>query len=105
VVIAMQADMFWGDLNRQSGFTRTVATLSAEGEAFARPVLVIYGDSHRLLIDQPFQGAEGGRVDTMTALQVPGDADVHAVEVLVDPSRPGVFGFVPVIVPENLRTR
>ncbi|SDE69364.1 hypothetical protein [Rhodospira trueperi] len=105
VVIAMQADMFWGDLNSSSGFTRTVETLQAEGEAFAKPVLLVYGDSHQLEIDQPFRGEGGGRIDTMTALQVHGAGDVHAVRVLVDPDLPGVFGYVPVYEPENLRTR
>jgi hypothetical protein len=97
--------MFWGDLNRSSGFTRTVRTLEAAGEAFARPVLLVYGDSHALEIHQPFRRAEGGRLDTMTALQVPGAAEVQAVRVVVDPASPGVFGFVPVIVEENLGGR
>jgi len=105
VVIAMQADMFWGDLNRSSGFTRTVKTLQTEGEAFAKPVLLVYGDSHKLEIDQPFRGEGGGRIDTMTALQVHGAGDVHAIRVVVDPEVPGVFGFVPVYEPKNLRTR
>jgi hypothetical protein len=36
-------------------------------------------------------------------LMVYGQNDVHAVRVIVDPDSPGVFGFVPLIVPENLR--
>jgi hypothetical protein len=31
-----------------------------------------------------------------------GDGDVHAIRVLVDPDSAGVFGFVPLIIPENL---
>jgi hypothetical protein len=34
-------------------------------------------------------------------LQLPGDHLVHAVRILVDPDMPGVFGFIPLIVPEN----
>ena len=30
-----------------------------------------------------------------------GETLVHAVRVLVDPDSPGVFGFIPLIVPEN----
>jgi len=105
VVIALHADMFYGPLNRSSGFTTTVNTLVEEGQAFAKPVLVIYGDSHRLLIDQPFKDEDGQLVDTMTALQVHGAADVHAVAVVADPALPGVFGFAPLYEPENLRHR
>jgi len=105
VVLAMQADMFWDKPNRQSGFGTTLKTLQAEMEAFAKPVLLVYGDSHELEIDQPFMTSEGARMDTAYALQVPGSADVHGVRVTVDPATPGVFGFVPVIVPENLRVK
>lgn len=105
VVIAMQADMFWADPSRSNGYVTTIQTLQSEGEAFGKPVLVIYGDSHQLEIDQPFRTADRVRLDTMTALQVPGAADVQAVRVTIDPASPGVFGFIPVIEPENLRNR
>ncbi|MQX35650.1 hypothetical protein [Roseospira navarrensis] len=105
VVLAMQADMFGGKVNRQSGFGPTLKTLQAEMEAFAKPVLLVYGDSHELELDQPFMTREGARMDTAYALQVPGAGDVHGVRVTVDTSMPGVFGFMPVIVPENLRVK
>ena len=35
-------------------------------------------------------------------LQVMGETEVQAVRVIVDPDMPGVFGFVPLIVPENV---
>lgn len=28
--------------------------------------------------------------------------DVHAIRVIVDPDSAGVFGFVPMIIPENI---
>jgi hypothetical protein len=38
----------------------------------------------------------------VTRLQVMGAGEVQAVRVLVDPTDPAVFGFMPLIVPENV---
>jgi hypothetical protein len=37
----------------------------------------------------------------ITRLEVYGDEQVQAVRITVDPSDPAVFGFMPIIVPEN----
>ncbi len=31
-----------------------------------------------------------------------GEGEIHAVRIMVDPADPAVFGFRPLIVPENL---
>lgn len=108
VVVAFQADLFYGApfLNTELGLRDTVNTLAAEAKAYGKPVLLIHGDSHVLIIDRPLTeaGANAGLGQTIgsatlknvTRLQVMGESDVGAVEVTVDPATPGVFGFRPV---------
>ncbi len=104
MVIALQADMWDSTIPRdpaKSGFTRTLANLTAQGLAFGRPVLLIHGDSHRLVIDQPLRDVRGRTVRNVTRLQVMGDREVHAVRVTVDAMLPGLFACAPFLVPEN----
>jgi hypothetical protein len=63
-------------------------------------VLVVHGDHHALELES-FKDTALRPVPNTFRLQVPGDELVHAVRILVDPDTPGVFGFVPLIVPEN----
>ena len=85
---------------------RESPTLAAEAKAYGKPVLLIQGDSHTLIIDSPL--TEAGAITfpaanlsspplrQVTRLQVMGEAEVGAVEVTVDTATPGVFGFRPV---------
>jgi hypothetical protein len=107
VVLNFQADMFFtsnsvfalpagaGDnAYAKSGFLKTLAALSLESAAFAKPVLLIHGDSHVLIIDQPLVDAKGVLLENVTRLEVPAGAGrVHAVEVSVDPKSINTFGF------------
>ncbi len=108
VVVAFQADVFYGApfLLTDIGLRDTVNTLAAEAKAYGKPVLLIHGDSHVLIIDRPLTeaGANTGIGQTIasptlknvTRLQVMGESDVGAVEVTVDTNTPGVFGFRPI---------
>jgi hypothetical protein len=107
VVINLHADMFFttnstfalptgaGDNPyAKAGFAKTLAALSVESAAFAKPVLLIHGDSHVLIIDQPLTDAKGALLENVTRLEVPAGAGrVHAVEVSVDPKSVNAFGF------------
>ena len=53
----------------------------------------------------PFLGTNLKAVPQVTRLQVMGARQVHAVRVLVDPDSPGVFGFAPFVVPENMQKK
>jgi len=55
-------------------------------------VLVIHGDSHQTKIDHPFK-IERKVVDNITRLIVPGEQDMRAVKVRVDPMATQAFGF------------
>jgi hypothetical protein len=107
VVLNFQADMFFtsssvfalptgaGDnAYAKAGFAKTLAALSTEAAAFAKPVLLIHGDSHVLIIDQPLLDPKGALLENVTRLEVPAGAGrVHAVEVSVDPKSVNTFGF------------
>ncbi|WP_460554474.1 metallophosphoesterase [Hymenobacter daeguensis] len=97
VVLFTQADMFspLKSAKDADGFTEILAALSRHAVAFGRPVLLVNGDSHRLIIDKPFMNpaAPGQVLRNFTRLQVPGEADVGAVRVTVDPAQPALFQF------------
>lgn len=110
IVLAIHANVFeggneWTDWPERSGFTGTMLLFRQLAEAFGKPVLVVHGDSHIFRIDQPFTSADRQKrravLDNVTRLEVFGASDVHAVRVLVDPSDPAVFGFVPLYGPGN----
>jgi hypothetical protein len=105
MVIGMQADVYdirqlADEMPRASGFVNTVKAIEAGAKALNRPILVINGDAHELKIEN-FRGTDGKIVPKVMRLQVMGEKYVNAVKVVVDPRSAGVFGFVPLIVPEN----
>ena len=107
VAIGFQADMFYtssavfslpanafDNTYAKAGYQKTLAALSAEAAAYGKPVLLIHGDSHVLIVDQPLTDAKGVLLENVTRLEVPGAAGrVHAVEVSVDPRSENTFGF------------
>jgi len=94
IVLALQADMFKEEFDTPGhpeaftlfspyrDFGHTLKRLAAR---FERPVLLIYGDSHSFI----------------TALQVFGERDMHAVRVMIDTEDPAVFAFAPLLNPEK----
>jgi len=105
VVIFMQAEFDEarfpnGAMPRQSGFTNTLDAIEAGAKSFGKPVLLIHGDEHYFSI-APLKNSKGKPIPGVNKLMVYGDTLVHAVRVLVDPDSSNVFGFMPLIVPEN----
>jgi hypothetical protein len=65
-------------------------------------VLLIHGDSHRLIIDQPLHLKHQKKVlENVLRLQVMGADQVQAVEVNVNPVQEQPFSFRPIILKEN----
>ncbi len=96
VVVAIHADMFRRGFDpeqetfaRTSGFKGFGETLAVEATFFRNPVLLIFGDSHEFRIFQPFPRSAGN----LTAMEVHGGEDMHAVEVAVDPTAATPFRF------------
>jgi hypothetical protein len=105
MVIFMQAEFDEsrfpnGAMPRQSGFVHTLDAIEAGAAMFAKPVLLIHGDEHYSSI-QPLKNSKGLPIPGVNTLMVYGETLVHGVRVLVDPDSAGVFGFVPLILPEN----
>jgi len=100
LVLAIHANMFEFDFNefgregflRHSGFKAFGEKLVEHTNAFGKPVLLVYGDSHIYRITRPFKTT----APNLIALEVFGSSDMHAVEVSVDTRTTEVFGFRPV---------
>ena len=95
VVLFTQADMWNPAKNARDadGFTEIIAALSRLTVAFGRPVLFINGDSHRFLVNKPLPNPAAPKqvLQNFTRLQVPGEDDVQAVRITVDPRQPALF--------------
>lgn len=84
VVIFMQANPFFDvpaadRVNRRvDGFDRFLDTLRGELEAFAKPVVLVHGDTHRYRFDRP--------LPHLTRVESYGSPDVGWVAITVDPT-------------------
>jgi len=104
LVLFQQADMMFEETNedKRSGFTETLALLKKKVKEFGKPVLLVHGDSHSFIVDNPWYSEnDGSNLGNFTRLEVYGSARVHGVQVGIDTDTPGVFSFTPIMVPEN----
>ena len=93
-----------------NGFTDIRTLLEKETIAFAKPVVLVHGDSHFFRIDKPLplwvQGAPVlPLLENFTRLETFGTPNHHWVQVTVDPNNPNVFTFQQRIVSANIRKR
>jgi len=110
LVLALQAGMFVdgrGDDftgkeirgGRDGPFYWIVYAIRDEAAKFGKPVLLINGDFHDLVIDRPFMVSQGEEKPPLyaniTRLQVYGAPELKAVQVTVDIETPWVFSFQP----------
>jgi hypothetical protein len=88
VVIGIQADMWDGAAADQTAFVAIKAVLAARAARFAKPVLLLEGDSHVLKVDTP-----PGQPANLTRIVVQGSTSVphEWLRLKVDPSSPKVF--------------
>ncbi len=79
-------------LTPDTGFNDFILILESEAIVFARPILLIHGDTHTFRIDKPMLSRKDGRVlEKVTRLEVPGSTDVHWVWVNVNPAKPNTL--------------
>jgi len=94
----------------QDGFQQLLLTLRSQTIAYAKPVVLVHGDSHYFRIDKPLLDSKGLRIENFTRVETFGDNqaqgtnDVHWVKALVDPQSKDVFAFQPQTVSANLGT-
>ncbi|MDK2123549.1 hypothetical protein [Parachitinimonas caeni] len=106
LVLFMQADP-WFDKDdaedQRSGFSDTIRALRSKAAAFGKPVLIVHGDSHIFRVDQPLMANNGRPLDNVLRLEVFGEGNMHAVQVMVDPDDTlNPFSFKPMLIRENL---
>jgi hypothetical protein len=102
VVIAMQADPYFEvtgptrAARMVDGFDPLLAALATEAEAFAKPVVILHGDSHRYRTDHPLlDPATGQAVPNVTRIESFGSPTVGWVRVTFDPADPAFVSAQP----------
>ncbi len=91
-----------------TGYEQLLRELRAEVIDFAKPVVLVHGDSHYFRVDKPLQDANGNRIEWFTRLETPGNNaqsannDVQWVKVTVSEDDSEVFTFEQEIVRPNL---
>lgn len=103
VLLAMQADpAFERSPERRPGYQELLAALERETRAFAKPVVLVHGDSHVARVDRPLgDPSTGGVVENFTRVETFGSPDVHWVRATVDPNDPKVFSFRQELIEAN----
>ncbi len=101
LVIAMQADLFYSPEQASSptsGLRDTIGHLNQLLSQWNKPALIIHGDSHQLIIDQPFKHPDTKRViERAYRIQVMGDQQVEALEITIDSGKRSPFSFRPLV--------
>jgi hypothetical protein len=87
---------------QRTGFNDFLAALLPEVTQFAKPVVLVHGDSHYFRIDKPLVDGRKQRVMNFTRVETFGPPDMHWVRATVDPSDPNLFKFEPMVVKANV---
>lgn len=104
VVVAIHADPGFAvapadrATRRVDGFDRLLASLADDSKAYGKPVVLIHGDSHRFVHDQPLLDQTGHKVPNVTRVETFGSPDVGWVEVTIDPADPSDLKVLPRLV-------
>ncbi|MBY5957962.1 metallophosphoesterase [Membranicola marinus] len=90
LVLFLHAGMNYADSD-QSGFKDFTKKLRQEVLNYENPVLLVYGDHHRFLIEKPLRNDDGRVVKNFTSLMVFGNPDMHAVQISVNRKYDALF--------------
>ncbi len=103
VVLAMQADpAFEAGPEQRGGFRDVLAGLERETVAFAKPVVLVHGDSHVFRVDKPMVSSTTGRaVENFTRVGTFGSPDIHWVRGTVHPGDANVLTFRQELIEAN----
>jgi hypothetical protein len=96
ILLAIQADPYFELARghpRRRGYESFLTALERETVRFARPVVLVHGDTHIFRIDKPLVGATGRRVENFTRVEVFGSPVVGWVRGRVEPDSAAVFTF------------
>ena len=100
IVLMLHADMFTPDKGK-SGFSAFLEQLAKLTEEYQKPVLLINGDSHKYLIDNPLKSLRSPNRTLLnfTRLQVYGELDPYATLIRVKLENKKIFEFDELIIP------
>jgi hypothetical protein len=101
MVIMLHAGLNYRNQEDTNGHRSFVKLLCERVLAFEKPVLLLYGDFHRFVIDKPLTDDKGKVVTNFTAAQVFGDRDMHALRIRVNPENPALFEINQHFIPGN----
>ncbi|MBI5259931.1 MAG: hypothetical protein HY855_25750 [Burkholderiales bacterium] len=107
LVFATQADMLeradaQGRQRVRKGFEASIVrSLLPLAETSRLPVLLVHGDTHHRIFDQPFRNAAGQVIPRLWRLEVYGDPQMHALRVRVDPAAAQPFQVTTVYNPAS----
>ncbi len=93
IVVALHADMFrpqsgfFRDWQRWSPYRDIGVLLGKRSSAWEKPVLLLYGDSHKHKAFQPFPDLR----PYLYAIQIYGEPDIKAIEIAVRPESDSPF--------------
>jgi hypothetical protein len=103
IMLIMQANLgFELPREQRTGFNDFLDALQSEVSQFAKPVVLVHGDSHYFRVDKPLVDAGKKRVMNFTRVETFGPPDMHWVRATVDPSDPNLFRFEPIVVKANI---
>lgn len=92
LVIFTQADMFF-DKKPGTGFVSVLKKLKELTVNYGKPVLLINGDSHKLIIDKPLIDNDKKVIMNFTRIQVFGESEIAGVKIHVIPKSYSLFQF------------
>jgi len=101
VVIMLHAGLNYRSQEESNGHLSFVNLLRERVIAFEKPVILLYGDLHKFVIDKPLVGDNRKVLTNFTAVQVFGDRDMHALRIRVNPENPTLFEINQHFIPGN----
>ena len=101
IVIMLHAGLNYRSQEYSNGHRTFINLLRERVTDFGKPVLLLYGDLHRFVIDKPLTDNNGKMLTNFTAAQVFGDRDMHALRIRVNPDNPTLFEINQHFIPGN----
>lgn len=101
IVIMLHAGLNYRSQEDSNGHRTFVNLLRERVISFGRPVLLLYGDLHRFVIDKPLTDDNRKVLTNFTAAQVFGDRDMHALRIRINPENPNLFEINQHFIPGN----
>ena len=77
------------------GYREFLTQLRDETQRFAKPVVLVHGDTHLQKINQPLKDAQGKTVPNFTRVETYGSPFMGWTRVTIDPQSKAVFSFEP----------